>query len=83
MSRHILTVLFLIIPVFLINAQENDSTLSVIDSSASFLNNPESINSIYSELEIVTEKEFEHLYSVNFLSTLKGKMNGVEIQTGT
>ena len=83
MSKHILIVLFIIISVFQINAHENDSILSITDSSALFLNNIENINSIYSEIEIVTEKEFEHLYSVNFLSTLKGKMNGVEVQTGT
>ncbi|HAF30543.1 MAG TPA: hypothetical protein DCG75_15985 [Bacteroidales bacterium] len=83
MIKYFLTVLLIPILVFSINAQENDTTLLTKDSSIVFLNITEHLNTIYSEIEIVTEKEFDHLYSVNFLSTLRGKMNGVEVQTGT
>ena len=68
MIKRTLTVLLITISVFSINAQENDPTHSIFDTCSIFLNINERLNTIYSEIEIVTEKELDHLFSLNFLN---------------
>ncbi|MCK4663632.1 MAG: TonB-dependent receptor plug domain-containing protein [Bacteroidales bacterium] len=64
-------------------AQKIDSSLIKIDTCSIFLNIEENINSLYSGIEIVKDDQFNKIYSINILSSLKGKLNGVDIQTGT
>ncbi len=78
------------IPFFLISfiqivsvAQPDTSLRKIPDSCITYLNRTENIKSIHSQVGIVGKDQLRNGYSINLLSALQGKINGVDVKTST
>lgn len=81
--KYFILVFLIFFSVTLTFAQVDSTFIKLPDSCSTCLGRIECINSIHSQISIISKEQLSPGYSLNILEALQGKINGADIKTST